>query len=181
MVKTSNLNLLKLHPNRQVKELEIKWEEIIRKNNEENGNFDFNNYFQALKKYASLVAEYTVVKACLLRMTIKAEVKTIETLREYGYIVDLNPDNFNQSMQVINARSNNLLTKILSKQKELENFLKGSDSKARPITFAKAIMHLSSGLGFSVGKDILLAEYNEAKKIIKERNGRDNKARLNKR
>jgi hypothetical protein len=181
VVKTSDLNLLKLNPRGKVKELEVKWEEIIRRNNEENGNFDFNNYFQALKKYASLVAEYTIVKACLLRMTVKAEVKTIETLKEYGYIVDLNPDNFTQSMQVINARANNLFTKIVSKQKELENFLKGSDSKAKPITFAKAIMHLSAGLGFTVGKDILLAEYNEAKKIIKERNGRDNKARFNKR
>lgn len=173
------MNLLYKGKGRKLKQLDVIWEEIVRKNNEENGNLDFNNYFQCLKTYADLVNEYITVKACLLKLTkVSVDAATIEVLEDFGYILEVTTmDSYKKSLQIVTAKSDNLITKIMSKHKELQEFNK---NKSKPLTFAKALMQVGVGLGYSVSKDITLAEYNEAKKLIKEKHGRNSNTGRNK-
>lgn len=171
------MNLLYRGKGRKIKNLNVLWEEIIRRNNEENGDFNFNNYFNTLKTYADLLNEYILVKACLLDLSIKVKADVVETLRELGYIIELSSiEEYKRTLQIVNAQSNNLVTKIITKRKELEAFHK---NKGKPVTFAQAMIGISAGLGYQVQRDITLAEYNEAKKLIKQRHGRNNKSGRN--
>ena len=72
IIKTGDLNLLKKDKKRIVgTNLEEIWESIIKRHNDNNGNFDFNNYVDAIRSYAYLLSEYMIIKACLLKLSMK--------------------------------------------------------------------------------------------------------------
>jgi hypothetical protein len=178
IIKTGDLNLLKKDKKRIVgTNLEEIWESIIKRHNDNNGNFDFNNYVDAIRSYAYLLSEYMIIKACLLKLSMKLNYDVVIELNERGYVIDYTtPQRFRETLQAANSRSNNLVTKIISKQKEIEKYgTKGG--KGAPLTFAKALMDLSGALGYSIPRDITLAEFDEGKKLIKKRHGRNNNTR----
>src|SRR5690606_5244130 len=136
-----DLKLLKINPRASNKDLSLYWENIIKKNNEENGNFEFNNYLEAIRSYARLVNEYTIIKACITKLVyFKVDLNVVQTLEDFGYRVDLTKGKkgFDESLSAIASRSNNLITKILAKRKEIERYTTKKDGP--PMTFAKAIM-----------------------------------------
>lgn len=179
IIKSGDLKLLKLSRSASNDKLDIIWEEIIKRNNEANGNFTYSNYLEAIRSYARLINEYTIIKACVLKLAhYGADLKVVDTLRELGYVVNIENGKkaFDESLLAISNRSNNLVTKILAKKKEIEKYNEG---KGEPVTFARAIMSLSAQLGYNVGRDITLEEYNEAKKLVKS-HGRNNQRRRDK-
>lgn len=180
VIRSGDLKLLKLSPIASNKELDTVWESIIKRNNEANGNFSYSNYIEAVRSYARLINEYTVVKACVLKLAYYDDVdlRAVDTLRERGYNVELEKGKqaFDESLLAISNRSNNLITKIIAKKKEIEKY-NNPDGKGEPVTFARAIMALSARLGYNVGRDITLEEYNEAKKLIKSHGGNNQRRR----
>lgn len=159
--------------------LDERWEAIIKRHNEESGNLEFNNYFSNLQVYTGLLTEYIIVKACVLKLSIPpVDVDVVALLNSKGYAIDLTtPKNFRKSLTSADIRSNNLVTKIMSKQNELDSYRKIDGGK--PVTFSKAIANLSMGLGFSVDRYLTLSEYNEFNQRIKERNGRNKQTGFN--
>jgi len=174
ILRTGDLKLLILshnHTQYKIIEAEIVWDEILRRNGQESGNLDFNNYIDHLRTYAYLISEFVLIKACLSKLTIiPVDVEAVETLTKKGYVIDLTTSKtFLDSVRRATTKSNNLVTKIAAKQKELE---KMGRSEGKPLTFAKALANISKQLKFSVDRNLTLAEYNEYVKLLKENNGR---------
>lgn len=145
----------------------IQWEEIVRTNDIENNSNGYSNYFDAYQSYGLLCAEYNIVKACLNKLMLnKNNIKVILELGGMGYAIDnSSEENFNLTFDKVNAQSNNLTTKIKTKLATLELYTKGGKAASA----ASLIAQVSAGMSFKIPNDILLAEFNEYKKIIKSR------------
>jgi hypothetical protein len=147
------------------------WEDILRKNSKANNNLEFLNHFEAAQKYTMLLSLYTTIKACLMKLTICPDVNIIEYLRTEGYHID--GSSVKAYMESIIAASNlseNLATKIQTKEKELKLYKIESDVSGS-IGFEEGLANLSFMIGFSIPDDITLAKYNEYKRIIRKQNG----------
>lgn len=153
------------------------WEKIVKKNADENGNNDYDSYYNGLKIYSTLNAEYVLVKALLTFLCFSIDYQYIEQLRKLGYKIDTtNTQLYTESLSNGLRRADNLKTKIESKAKELQLLFKGGEN-GKPETFEQVLAHLNAGLGFNVNEDITLSRFNEYKKILKARqhksDGRD--------
>jgi hypothetical protein len=154
-----------------------RWEEIVKENAEQNNNQDYDSYFQGLKLYSTLQAEYVLAKALLTYLCFSIDYEHITHLRKLGYKIDTtNTESFTVSLSNGLRKADNLKTKIETKMKELQLLFKG-DGNGKPETFEQVLAHLNAGLGFNVNEDITLSRFNEYKKILKQRqpkgDGRD--------
>lgn len=148
------------------------WEEIVRRNAEENGSYEYQNYLDNLKEYYRLIAEHTLVKASLLKLTYKVDPQLAKYLTSRGYVIRLgkqkaaDSEAYANSIQAALRKSDNLVTKIRMKQKEMTNT---TNLKGQSKTFESIMGNLIAMLGFEVSADITLARYNEYKKFIKQK------------
>lgn len=160
--------------------LEEVWESIVKVNAKENNNSLFDYYFTTAQSHTYLVNEYHLIKACLLKLMFRVDKAVIQLLKDRGYKISLeSQDAYVRSIDAAQSRSNNLITKLMTKQKELERMSRENQSLDK-VTFPKAIAGISAGIGFAVGEDVSLATYNEYKKIIHTKNGRNRQAGFNK-
>lgn len=146
------------------------WETIVRKNQEASGSLKYDNYFTSMQDYAMMVNEYIFIKTALLELSISPNVELIEELRSRG--VKLNTsgsDKFLESIGNALKKSENLVTKIVSKKKEIDAKQEERAGKEES-SFEEIMASLVSGLGFSVSDDLTLARFNEYRKIIKKKN-----------
>lgn len=148
------------------------WEEIVRRNAEENGDYTYQNYVDNLKEYYRLIAEHTLIKASLLKLTYKVDPMLCKYLTSRGYVIRLGKQKAADSQAYGNSiiaavrKSDNLITKIRMKQKEMTNT---TNLKGQSKTFEAVMGNLISLLGFEVSADLTLARYNEYKKFIKQK------------
>lgn len=150
--------------------LVIMWEKIIIRSGRETGGLDMVHYFDLLQGYALLYAEYTFVKACLLKLSIKVDFKVIRMLAERGYYVSKeNGIRYDESLRNASSKSDNLITRLLAREKQMKEFTDSGGQQK--VTYLTAIANLNIHLGFTVGIDITLAEYNEYHKLIKQKHG----------
>lgn len=147
------------------------WEGILKSSSKITGDLTYTNYFSLTKSYALLVAKYNIVKACLLKVSMVVDRVTVQYLSTLGYQIDMS-STLAYATTIDNAirNSNNLITKIATKQKQLEKYL---DKQGETATIGKIVALTNAALNYrAIDVDVLLCEYNEYKEIIKKQNGR---------
>lgn len=146
------------------------WEEIIRLNSQSLGDYQYDSYFQLLKGYALLIAEYTIVKSSFISLAFEIEWSKITDVRKRGYKIDVtNNQTYNSSIVAGLRRVDNLITKATMKRKELEKEFGGSKRQIQPTTYQAVLANLNVSLGFCVNENLTLSAFNEYKKIVKEK------------
>lgn len=150
--------------------LALVFEEIVKKNSDSNGSSQYNNYFQLLKDYSLLVADYTIVKALVMQLSVNIYYPAVKEIRARGYKIDLtNSTTYAASLTAAMRKVDNLITRAAMKKKEIER-LQESKEGASSDSFEAILANLSTQLGFAVPQSITLAGFNEYRKILKERN-----------
>jgi uncharacterized protein with NRDE domain len=169
---TGNLNTLIVRGKFSQSELIRAWEEIVKKNAEANQDANYDLYLDALKAYGAHMEEYNMVKAMLLCLKYFVDDEYIKALRELGYKIDTSGRQaYASSIIAAERRSDNLVTKIKTKYKELEKMTR-RDVASEETTVGALVAQVSFGLGFNLAEDIGLAQFNEYKKLLKEKYGR---------
>jgi hypothetical protein len=144
------------------------WEKIVKLNNQANGSFQYTAYFETQQDLALLIADYNVIKASLFVLLFETDNDIIEHLKEKGYVIDTSSqDKYNESIEAATRRSNNLITKIQSKQNELA--LQSGEEGGQPVGFEEIMANMIAALGQHVPDDVTLARYNQYRKIIQTR------------
>lgn len=168
---TGNVLLVAIGKARPEKCAEV-WEEIVRRNAEENGDYAYQNYLDNLREYYRLIAERDLVFACLLKLSCKVDRDTAKFLTSRGYVIRLgkmqkeDSEAYAKSLSAARSKMMNLNTKIEMKQKEMTNT---TNLKGNQKTFESVMGSLIAMLGFEVSSDLTLARFNEYKKFIKEK------------
>jgi len=155
-------------------ELELleEWEKIIEANSELTGQMEYSTYKELLIQYGQLLVEYNIDKGMLMNLLFNIDDEMIMELQNKGYIIDTSGRAaYAQSLSNALTRSNNLVTRIEMKVKELERF-NNSSKMDQPVTYEQLIAQCSAALGFSVPDNITLAAFNEYQRILKRRNNR---------
>jgi hypothetical protein len=146
-----------------------RWEDIVQKNYEINGGFDYINYKDSLQSYARLIADYNIVRCLLLKLIFVVDNDYIEQLKQRGYVIDTtNSLKYVESINSCVTRSENIVTRMKMKANELSHLIGDSDSKV--LTFEEVIASLNVSLGFEVDDNITLVRFNEYNKMMKQRN-----------
>ncbi len=151
------------------------WIAIVRQNAEANGDRSYDSYFQLLKSYTLLVAQYTIVKAELMQLSVVIDYDLVLDLRKRGYKISLNSTaELAKSIEAALKKVSNLVTKATMKQKEMEAMM-ANQPKSGKVGFEQLMANISTGLGFVVQDDITLARYNEYKRILKDKQSHQSK------
>jgi len=82
---TANYNLLIISGSATPEEIYDRWENIIRKYNSTNGSYEFTSYVDNMKAYASLLSDYNVIKATLIKLCFVVDDEAIKYLKMKGY------------------------------------------------------------------------------------------------
>lgn len=164
------------------------WDNIIKRNCASNKSTAYSTTLNNSKVYGSLGTDYVMIKAMLTSLSIawlnlesivlnggKIEDGVIELyypeylkfLRKKGYKIDTDTlENYYISIQSGLHRSDNLITKMVSKQKESlmqKEIIKGKGETS----CIQLIVNLNCLLGFTVPSNITLAEYNAYKEFLR--------------
>lgn len=149
------------------------WEDIVKKCAEAQGNLEFDNYLEAYQNYSLALSEYLFIRACLLKFWFKGVYKKdlpfIEKLNGKGFKIDLSErEKYKESLIKATKQVRAMITKILNKKSELDEFNKKEQSKKSTYdSIMVALMFHWPGTGIT--DDITLARYNECTKLIRER------------
>jgi hypothetical protein len=136
------------------------WEEIVKKNCEENGSAKYFKYVDDYKVYNILISQYLLVKGYLLRLAAGYDPEVAEKLKKMGYPLNtLSVEKYRQSLLDMSAKSNNLLSKIKMKKNELANY-QTDGAAMKDNSFEKAMAKLVGRLKIHWDNDITLAAYN---------------------
>lgn len=148
----------------------LKFEQIVKTNGETNGSYQYMSYFNLVKSYSHLIAEYTIVKASVLKLAVVMDWEFIQDIRKRGYKIDLtNSETYAKSLTAALRRVSNLITKAKMKAREIEMTLQDKKGGGRPDSFEALLANLSFQVGFQIPDFITLAGYNEYCRIVKER------------
>lgn len=179
---TGNLERLQISGEPDFEKCVEAWEEIVRRNGEENGSFTYMNYLSNFRAYGKLMAEYTAVKyiLTLLAVTSKLDEETQELLTyvtKRGYRINRsNSQAYEQSLADAMRRSDNLITRIGIKQAEINRYLATGKKQSDDTGGFEALMaNLIAALGQHIPDDVTLARYNEYRKIIKRKEAAEKK------
>lgn len=172
------------------------WEDIVRRQEKETGTNQYNSLLALNKGYLTYLNDHTNIRASLILVWLsnRQEIDsrtgeliwvncfdwdTLLYLKNKGYAVDTtNYESVIESIKINLHRCENLITRAVSKRKELEKLLKGKEESGGVKGFEEVLAHLNFSLGFNVDENITLARYNEYQKILRarqkaEENGRD--------
>lgn len=166
IVKSGNIALIAKTPC-DIEDCLIAWENVLEKNSRVTGSFSYQTNLDSLKSYSLFLDEYITVKAILIKLQYVVDEDDINWLAERGYIIDTAGfKNYLNSLYIVSKKSDNLVTKLKSKQKELLKQVKESNENDNT-SFQQVIANLSAKLQFSIPETITLPAYNEYVRIIK--------------
>lgn len=168
---TGNLNLLLLSGSLNREALMQQWEAIVKANSKASGDYAYDSFFHLIKGYAQIIANYTIVKASLWKLSFMIDWETIKDLRKRGFKIDTsNTTKYTASLTAGLHKVNNLITRATMKRKEMEALQqKENASKGSKIIFEELIAHLSMSLGFEVKDTITLAAFNAYRSVLKRK------------
>lgn len=174
---SGNLGLLVVKGKFGNKELVAAWEAIVKRNADANEDSNYDLYLDNLKAYGEFVAEFNLVKAMLTQLCFEVDDDRIADLSELGYKIRKtkyvdgkeveSATAYQESIQAAQRKSENLITKINSKFKELQLASKASSVEAP--TLGALLAQVSFGLGFNLPVDVTLSQFNEYKKLVKQK------------
>jgi len=148
----------------------IVWEEILKRAGEVNNNYGYSNIFAKHSAYARYYQEHLYVKTIIMYLLTTIDDNYVAVLQSKGYKLDLkNERSYVVSLHAALRKCENLITKMVMKQKELMSEGEKNKSHLKPPSLEQLIAGISAELGFEVHEDITLARYNEYKKIIVKR------------
>lgn len=153
------------------------WEEIIKRNGEATNNLSYDKYLNKCRQHARLSNEYIYIKGALMFLLTEFDTELINELNIKGYRIYNTPtenkeedtSNYTKSILAASKRVENLRSKILSVQYEMNEYTKALGNKKTSFN------HIIGGLifelpGLSNPEDIKLAVYNELVSRIKQKN-----------
>lgn len=112
-----------------------------------------------------------MIKGMLLKLFLTVDPDDIKYLKAKGYNIDVVGNepgpNFEKSLTAAIHRSDNIVTRIIMKEKELQAYFEKQEN-AKPMTFEELIVNMNAALKMVLPRDILLSEYNEYKKVLKK-------------
>lgn len=167
---TGNYHLLIVSGEFNDKELEKHFEEITKRNAQQNNDFAYQAYYNNIKTYGQLIEEYELVKLELSKLKIVIDDDSIGFLKDKGYRIDINgtATRYAQTIQAAEARSNSILTKIQMKANELKLEAEKAD-KNKSEGIEEVLAGMSTVLGWNIPSDITLARFNKYRKIVKDK------------
>jgi hypothetical protein len=150
-------------------ELEEQWEKIIDENGKHSKDNSYSIYQTLIYDYGCLIATQTVVSVCLEMLEFNLKYKRpidfdiVEEVRNRGYKIETTPLAFEKTLNSAKSKCKNLVTKLESKQKEIDRQFK---DKGASHTYDEVIGFLELALDRTVmdGDTITLAKYNVLKK-----------------
>lgn len=143
----------------------IVWEEIVKRNCAENNSAAYSRYVKELAAYRNLKRDYLVVKGMLFKLLFYYDKEYVDYLNTKGYRISKeNDDKYAKSLMNAQQRAENLVSKITTAGKVLQNY--GREAAVKQ-SFQTTMASLTYSLKFTVPDDITLARYNEYVKMIK--------------
>lgn len=172
IAESNNLSLLQYSGKQDLERCGVIWDEIVKECSEAAGSNRYNSFLRMNIRYWQLVAEYISVKAMLDSLTIVENEEYVSKLHKKGYHIRRKENGVidQASIEAAKRKSEVLVTKILSKQNEIEVATKDKEAEKAPTLF-DLVAHASKRLGYHLPNDILLAEYNAYVKQIKADKG----------
>lgn len=145
------------------------WEEIVKRNSEENGSFEYDSYKQLLNAYHLLMCRHLIDKSLLLKLAHVIDWEALKEVRGRGYkIVTDPPSEYGKTLNNAFSKCNNLITKINIKRGEIERSM--PKEKEKGDSFDAIIASISMAAApMIIQDDITLARFNEIKKVLKRR------------
>jgi hypothetical protein len=177
IVRTGNIALI-AKSNCDLEKCFTAWENVLEKNSKVTGNYSYQTNLDSLRSLTAFLNEYITVKAILIKLQYVVDDEDIAWLNERGYVIETNGfTSYVNSLNSTNSKSNNLVTKIKSKQKELLRQVKEGAQESEYTSFQQVIANLSAKLQFAVPETITLPAYNEYIRLIKlkEKHGGTNR------
>lgn len=170
------------------------WEAIVRRQEKETGTNQYNSLLALNKGYLMYLNDHTTVRASLILVWIWnkqdfdendnhiwvncIEWETILFLKSKGYEIDMHSyDTVAESVKLNLHRCENLITRAVSKRKELEKLINGriKEKESEDVnTFEKILAQLNFAWPNAVSEDIKLITYNEYQKILKAKQSEEN-------
>lgn len=169
IAQTGNTDLLVITGSPSDKEIQERWELIVKKNLEANGQS--SDQLDNIKDYVRLLATYIGVKASLLQLCTVNDDECITFLEHKGYRIDRSSHSaYVNSINANLQKVKNVLTKLASRNKLITESMKEADKTTPLMSSSESMLaNISASLGFSVDSNITLARFNEYNKIIKKR------------
>lgn len=173
MAEGGDLNLLIKKGTATQDELHEVWEGIIRSSAKATSDLSYLNYFELAKVYAMFAAQYNLIRAHLMILCMEFKQESVNIVQQFGYKItgyqpgSINSEAYALSIQNAFTRTNNLLTKMMTKQKQMKEYVKDGDGGGN--SFAKALANITAAIGVPMQSDITLAMYNEFKIIAKQK------------
>ena len=147
------------------------YEELVKRQQKESGNNQYDALLRLNKGYLITLNDYTTIRACLILVSINylyVDWEYIKFLKSKGINIDLStPERILETVKHALHKNEVLITKAVTKRKELEKIVSQSESNNEGPGFEQLIANLNYGLGFNVNEDITLVRYNEYQKILK--------------
>lgn len=169
---SGNYNLLCISGEPTTEQLISRWEEIIRENGKHNGDKSFETYFQLIRSYALIIAEYVVVQTSLMLMlTMPIDFELVTDMRKRGYKMDVNSnDSYHKSIQAALSKVKNCITRAIMKRKEIDSKFKDAPKQGQTSSFSRVIASINAGMGWqAINDSTSLVMYNEYRSILKEK------------
>lgn len=157
-----------------LEEITERWESIIEEHSKHSDEQRFESYQRLLQSYSKLMAEHTIVSACLMIMTVQDAALCWEEVTEVierGYEINLNSgEAYVKSILNAKRKVSHLMTNCVRKQKEMERRFGRKDHKETKANIYDIVGSLEISLGFALNIDTLtLSHYNALKKGINQK------------
>jgi hypothetical protein len=168
VLETGDYMLLAIADDCTLDECFEQWEEIVKRTGDATGEGGYRSYFEKLKSYAKLVNDFNQIKINLTVLYFQIDIDCLVYLRKKGYKINTSSnEKYLQSLNDAMHRSDNIISKILSKHKEIQKAVGERKGSNKQMGFEEMMAHLKMNLEMQVSDDVTLARYNEYYKIIK--------------
>lgn len=179
IAKTGNYLLVAKNKHATEKQCIEAWEGIVQKNAEVNDSTVHNAYKDLEEEYAILLQKFQVIRAQILLLYCKVDLPTIAELKQERYTIDPYSGDEKYLEDLTNAmdKSQNMIGEVQRKYGEITELI---GSGAQDPSLAELLSPLRFFYGYHIPLDILLMEYNDMKRYIREQKpngrgtGRDN-------
>jgi hypothetical protein len=169
VAKSGNLELIQITGKYNPEKCFEVWDEIIKRNAEESGSGKYNSFLDKSKSYNQLFADLQTIKGMLMYLCIRKNQEYIDYLGSRGYKIptDKGEEAYMEAVYACMIKSDNIVTKLNSKQKEIVSITEEKPGKEETLAVMLVYLSYALGLSYTLKEDLLLAEYNAFQKILK--------------
>lgn len=160
------LELLQLNGNADLENCALIWDEIIKRNAEENKSNKYSTFLNNNKSQLLYASKYIAYKAMIYCLYIDFDEALASELTKNGYKIDINPEGYLESLRLADIKVENLMTKVNAKKNEIALSMLGPEAQGK-VSYSDMVVNLNFSLGWAVPNGILLCEYNGYQKQLR--------------